>query len=377
MNQATAYRKSTMRRWYAICLVFSLCVVPLFVGAQQPGPSTPPRDVRDQETDSSGQRLVTAETHQAVDRGLAWLAEQQREDGSFWSRSRYRREVAITALAGMAFLSDGHHPNKGKYGAHVTRAVEFLLSRAQQNGLIHDQESGANGPMYGHGFATLFLAEVHGTAPDHVFGENAESDLRRTLRNAVKLIIVSQNSEGGWRYYPDSKDADISVTVCQVMALRAARNAGLAVPTETLDRAIAYVKKCQNSDGGFMYMLNPRGPSLFPRTAAGIVALQSAGIYEGQELEKGVAYLMRHLPRQHAIPYQNNYFYGHYYAIQAMWQVGGAHWTRWYPAIRDELLDQQRANGSWSDLSVCDEYGTAMALIILQLPNNYLPIFQR
>src|SRR5690606_18668848 len=153
----------------AVCLAFSLCVVPLFVGAQQPSPSTPPRDMRDQETDSSGQRLVTAETHQAVDRGLAWLAEQQREDGSFWSRSRYRREVAITALAGMAFLSDGHHPNKGKYGAHVTRAVEFLLSRAQQNGLIHDQDSGANGPMYGHGFATLFLAEVHGTAPDHVF----------------------------------------------------------------------------------------------------------------------------------------------------------------------------------------------------------------
>ena len=46
------------------------------------------------------------------------------------------------------------------------------------------------------------------------------------------------------------------------------------------------------------------------------------------------------------------------------------------PAIRDALLKRQNDDGSWSD-SIGSEYGTSMALIILQMPNNYLPIFQR
>src|SRR5690606_6767441 len=144
-----------------------------------------------------------------------------------------------------------------------------------------------------------------------------------------------QNDEGGWRYQPDSVEADISVTVCQVMALRAARNCGIAVPKETIDRAVDYVERCQNPDGGFMYQLIRRGESAFPRSAAGVVALQSAGVYEGRAVEKGIAYLARHLPRPGVFHYQVNYYYGHYYAAQAMWQAGGATWERWYSAIRD------------------------------------------
>ena len=59
-----------------------------------------------------------------------------------------------------------------------------------------------------------------------------------------------------------------------------------------------------------------------------------------------------------------------------MWIKGGAYWREWFPAVRDELIARQRADGSWMD-SICPEYGTAMATIILQMPNNYLPIFQR
>lgn len=330
---------------------------------------------RDRSADASGKRLVTPETQQAITGGLAWLAERQHEDGSFWSGPQYRREVAVTALAGMAFLSDGHLPNKGRYGRQVSQAIEFLLSRSQPNGLIYDRESASYGPMYGHGFSTLFLAEVYGTTPDE--------RIRSALASAVQLIIASQNEEGGWRYQPDSVEADISVTVCQVMALRAARNCGIAVPKETIDRAVDYVERCQNADGGFMYQLTRRGESAFPRSAAGVVALQSAGVYEGRVIEKGLAFLMRHLPRRGVFHYQSNYYYGHYYAVQAMWQAGGGDWERWYAAIRDEVLEQKRPDENsdqsvyWPDVTVCDEYGTAMALLILQMPNNYLPIFQR
>lgn len=311
--------------------------------------------------------LVTPATQGAIDRGLAWLASRQNEDGSFGSAGGYSRNAGVTGLIGMAFLSGGHTPDRGRYGEQVSRMVRFLLKNAQDNGLIVTPGAISHGPMYDHGFATLFLAEVYGMSP--------EPELREKLVKAVQRIIDSQNKEGGWRYMPVRADADMSVTVCEIMALRAARNAGIFVPNEVVDASIEYVKRAQNPDGGFMYMLSG-GPSQFPRSAGGMVALYSAGVYEGDEIEKGLEYLMQQTPRDDAFSRESHFFYGHYYAVQVMWQAGGEYWRKWYPAIHDALLAQQREDGAWAD-SICNEYGTAMASIILQMPNNYLPIFQR
>lgn len=310
--------------------------------------------------------MVTPAAAKAVGRGLAFLATRQHDDGSFGA-SGYSRNVAVCSLGGMAFMSSGSTPGRGPYGGVVNSCLDFVLEHTQDSGFITVQGSASHGPMYGHGFATLFLAEA--------YGMTMRSDIRDKLAKAVNLIINTQNSDGGWRYQPQRRDADISVTICQVMALRAARNAGLYVPNETIDRCIEYVKRSQNPDGGFMYMIQG-GQSAFPRSAAGIVALYSAGIYEGPELEKGLAYLMQHIPNKDGFNRESHYFYGHYYAVQAMWHAGGQHWNKWYPAIRDSLIARQREDGSWMD-SICQEYGTAMACIILQMPNNYLPIFQR
>lgn len=310
--------------------------------------------------------LIKPEHQQCIDSGLAFLAEQQHEDGSFGSGG-YARNVAVCGLAGMGFMSSGSTPGRGPYGNEVSLCVDFILENTQDGGFINVPGSSSHGPMYGHGFATLFLAEA--------YGMTMRADLREKLSKAVELIVNTQNADGGWRYLPQRRDADLSVTICQVMALRAARNAGLYVPHETITNCIEYVKKSQNADGGFMYMIQG-GQSAFPRSAAGIVALYSAGVYEGPEIEKGLAYLMESLPRGGIFNRESHYFYGHYYAVQAMWHAGGDYWDRWYPAIRDELVSRQQQDGSWSD-SICHEYGTAMACIILQMPNNYLPIFQR
>jgi uncharacterized protein YfaS (alpha-2-macroglobulin family) len=202
-----------------------------------------------------------------------------------------------------------------------------------------------------------------------------DAEVRDKLVKAVRLILDTQNEEGGWRYRPVRRDADISVTICQIMALRAARNAGIYVSNDAVDRCTDYVKRCQNPDGGFAYML-PGGESAFARTAAGVVALYSAGIYDGDELRRGLDYLAQRLPTDHSEGIESNFFYGHYYAALAMWQAGGDYWRRWYPAIRDVLLARRSDDGSWFD-QICPEYGTAMACLILQMPNNYLPIFQR
>jgi squalene cyclase len=328
--------------------------------AQQADPSANPS------ADATDALVVRPETQKAIDRGLGWLAARQNDDGSFGS-SGYSRNVAVVSLAGMAFLSGGHTPGRGEYGAQVSRAVAYVLAASDDSGFICQPEYTSHGPMYDHGFATLFLAECYGMSPD--------TAIREKLKQAVRLIVSTQNHEGGWRYQPKASEADISVTICQVMALRAARNAGIYVPNDTIDRCVDYVKRSQNADGGFMYMLTG-GPSRFPRSAAGVVALYSAGIYEGDEIKRGLEYLMQHMPTAEEFSRDSHTMYGQYYGVQAMWQAGGDHWQKWYPAVNDVLLKQQQEDGSWMDL-ICPEYGTAMACIILQMPNNYLPIFQR
>lgn len=345
--------------WLAILLTGS-------IGVNRAGGQEGSRDG----VEVSGREWVTPETGAAIEKGLAWLAEQQNEDGSFCSRGNFQGNVAITGLAGMSFLAAGHTPGRGRYGGTVSEAVGYILESTQPNGYIIEQEANYHGPMYGHGFAALFLAEVYGMSP--------RPEVRAKLEKAIGLIVDSQNDEGGWRYHPGSDEADISVTVCQVMTLRAARNAGLAVPKETIDRAVEYIRQCQLPDGGFRYRLVARRESRFPRSAAALVALYSAGIYEGQSVDQGLEYLMRFLPERNRFQRpETHYYYGQYYAVQAMWHAGGDYWRRWYPSVRESLLRRQRNDGRWPARKYCAEYGTAMALLVLQMPNNYLPIFQR
>jgi hypothetical protein len=341
-------------------LVSAACLAPVTGQAAPTLPKT---------VETSGMELITPAVQQSINRGLEYLAANQNEDGSLGSGSTYRRHVAVTALAGIAFLSAGNTPNRGKYGKNVEKIVQYLLECTDATGLISAPEHRQQNPMYGHGFATLFLAEV--------YGMTQRADIRDKLKLAVNLIVNTQNKEGGWRYFPVRREADISVTVCQIMALRAARNAGIFVPKSTVEACTKYVKSCQNADGGFMYQKLTNTQSIWPRTAAGLVALYSAGIYEGKEIEQGLKFLMNHMPRGELFRLEAFYFYGHYYAVQAMWHAGGQYWREWYPAIRDELLGRQVQDGSWPDITVNSEYGTAMACIVLQMPNNYLPIFQR
>lgn len=310
--------------------------------------------------------LIKPATEQAIQRGLAYLASRQNEDGSF-AGSGYARNAAVISIAGLAFLSSGDTPGRGTHGGAINRCINYILRVADETGFISLASAASHGPMYDHGFATLFLAEVYGMTPD--------SEVREKLSRAVRLIVQTQNHEGGWRYQPKPDEADISVTICQMMALRAARNAGLYVPNATVDRCVEYVKRCQNPDGGFMYTATG-GPSRFARSAAGLVALYSAGVYEGDEVKRGLEYLHQHTPKLDDFGADTHAMYGHYYAAQALWQAGGEPWKRWYPAIHDVLLKLQQKDGSWPDL-ISNEYGAAMACIILQMPNNYLPIFQR
>jgi hypothetical protein len=340
-----------------------------------------PSETRDSVPDGTASKgMITLEAEKAISRGLAYLASLTRQpNGAYFGTNAYSGNTAVTSLAGLAFMAAGHHPGRGAYGPIVTRALEDVLGHGERSpgrDFLHNANGTPHGPMYGHGFATLFLAEVSGMVP---LGRLRDR-VQQMLRKAVDLIVRSQNGEGGWRYYRDSIDADISVTICQIMALRAARNAGVYVQKSTVDRCVQYVKLCQDRKQGFFRYQKQGGndQQAFARTAAGVCALFAAGIYEGPEITLGLEYLKRNRNTPQNGWNDMHYFYGHYYAAQAMWTAGGSYWQEWFPWIRDQLVERQRelGNGAWRD-GICIHYGTAMACIILQIPNNYLPIMQK
>jgi hypothetical protein len=345
--------------------LMSATATPLAGDDAPPTASEAPSGSRD------SREMVNQRSEAAIAGGLAWLAAQQQRDGSFGTVSTYRGNVGVAGICGMAFLAAGSTPGRGPYGGTIDRCLDHILSCAQPSGFISEDRSADryHGPMYGHGFATLFLAEAYGATQREDAGE--------VLRRATRLIIDTQHEQGGWRYNPQPEVPDISVTVCMVMALRAARNCGIAVPKETIERSIDYVRRSQNNDGGFKYQLLRSAESKFPRSAAALVALYTSGVHEGDVVERGLEYMMQFRPSAQRFRDMQHFYYGHYYAVQAAWHAGGRYWEEWFPAVRDLLLDQQNRDGSWSDSYHGREYATAMSLLVLQTPNNLLPIFER
>ena len=367
----------------AATLIALALLSPQTARAQNDPPPTdqPPRqqtaDPNDQTERTSAENAaldneMTPALERAIADSLDALAELQREDGSFGG-TRYGSNAGITALACLAFMADGSTTNRGPHADHIKRGLEFILDNTNETGLIAGDTS--HGPMYGHGFAALFLGEVYGMTgggPDTELSARVHDALVR----AVRLIVRTQNDEGGWRYNPVPHDADVSVTICQIMALRSARNAGLEVPSQTIDRAVEYVRACQNNDGGFKYQLN-RGGSAWPRSAAGVASLFYAGIYEDDAIDQGLRYIRDNALPGATSPPGHYYYYGHYYAVQTMYLAGGDWWALWWPAIRDELISKRSPRGVWTDSAAGTAYATAMSLIILQMPKRYLPIFQK
>jgi hypothetical protein len=354
------------RALFVASLIVATAILPTSraIAQQTPSPTTRPGALSRPNVVRGDE--ITPAQQLAVERGLAFLASRQAANGSYGGDGM-GQQAAITALAGLAFMEAGNLPGRGKYGENVTHCVDAILGRCQESGLIAGDQS--HGPMYGHGFATLFLGEIYGMTGDEAVKER--------LQKAVRLIERTQNHEGGWRYQPAPLDADISVTICQVMALRAARDAGIKVDKSVIENSIRYVRNCQNADGGFSYQVR-QGPSGFARSAAGVASLYYAGIFEGDDITRGLTYISTFMPAKDAgasPETEAHYYYGNYYAVQAMFLAGGDWWATWYPAVRDQLIARQnRETGAWSgDFS--EEYATSMALIILQMPNRYLPVY--
>lgn len=308
-------------------------------------------------------------TREAVDRALAYLAARQNEDGSWTTPTTAGQpSPGIMALAVMAFYSAGHTARSGPYQHTVQAALHHIVSQAGADGLLaHANHQRA---MYDHGLACLALAESLGALQD----ADAEEQVRHAVVRAVDLIVRCQGPEGGWTYRAEPGSHDLSLTVTQVMALRAGRNGGLAVPEVTIERAVEYVRRCFDpSSGGFAY--EPGQPARFSMTAAGVAALQVCGATSGRDVmvEQGLAYLLQEKGR--FVAPLHHYYYGLYYAAQASFQAGGTFESTFQPSLVTDLVAQQKEDGRFEGIEEGPILATAMAVIVLAAPRRYLPLF--
>jgi Prenyltransferase and squalene oxidase repeat len=277
----------------------------------------------------------------------------------------------MTGFTLMAFQAAGHLPGEGEHGKNVALGMQFLLDQISPEGLIGNRNSGQY--MYTHGIAAISLGEL--------YGQTRSPTMRPKLDKMIRIIVASQNPEGGWRYRPVPTDADISVTVLQVVALRAAKNGGLDVPQKTIDAAVKYVKACQHpASGGFAYQPG-RDPG-FARTAAAIYSLQVCGLYDDPMVRDGSEYLIKNNAKN-----DQWFTYGNFYAAPAQYMIGGEVWTKWYANLRDLLLKNATPLPGglyyWEPKldsgmgGVGPTYSTAVYAMILAMPYHYIPLYQR
>lgn len=316
---------------------------------------------------------------QVIDGGLEWLAHTQSRLGH-WTANDGRYPTAMTAMAANTLLLEGSTATQGKYSENIRRAVDYLVSRSNQNGLIGDPARDDR-YTYGHGFSMLFLSQVLGEEEDAARREK----LIDVLTRAVEFTGRAQTDAGGWGYV-SAKDGggfdEGSTTITQVQGLRACRNAGIPVPKEIIDKAIAYIKNCTTEEGGVQYSSKGGGPR--PAiTAAAIACLFNAGEYDSKYVPKLLAYCEKNLDDVSQQGF-GHWHYAHYYYAQVKYREGGEIWRNYRDEIYAKLLGEatevelgDRQLYYWNQGYIGPVYTTSINLTILQLERAALPIYQR
>jgi hypothetical protein len=353
---------------------------------------------------------IPAEFRPCVDKGLEWLAKTQSKDGH-WEAFGGQYPLTMTGLSGMAMLMQGSTLREGKYKDHIRRAVDWLMARSMPNGMLGNPNipGEAGRYMYGHGYALLFLASV--------YGEEDEGERRRKLEDqltrAAKFTRDAQTERestrfkdpktgkmlklGGWGYISAKEGNNFdegSVTITQVQALRAARDAGIVVPEDAIQNAVNYLQESTNEQGGVIYSLAGGGggdgrPAL---TSAAISCGFSAGDYNSPLVKKWLTFARSVVQPVGDVRFAQHDEYTHYYYAQAIYKLGEDGYGKLFPESKEvdrlkwstyrahtfpKLKAAQTNDGSWTGGQVGPSFITAVHLAIMQLDNACLPIYQR
>jgi len=289
------------------------------------------------------------------------------------SHGRGSNGAAITGMGIMVFLASGEDPNFGKYSQNLRAAVRSIITA--QDGVTGYLGSS----MYHHGFGMLGLSEVYGVLDEDTlwdeFGNEARRSIGEALELAVRCAVTAQknNSWGGWRYSPTDNNSDTSVAGAVLMGLFAARNAGVKVPDECIDKAIDYFRKMTSSQGGVGYSGSSSGSTARKNLQAIASLVYAVGrrkdLKESQAVFRQTANNIEYSPTSYP-------FYFRYYMAQALFQGDFVAWGKWNAKTIRQLKAMQSDDGSFPS-SYGPAYGTSMSLLALALNYRFLPIYER
>jgi hypothetical protein len=258
------------------------------------------------------------------------------------------------------------------------------VRKALQN-LILQQDAGTGylgGSMYHHGFATLALAEAYGAVDDKQLwlDSSVPADQRRSLGEALELAVRTsltsqdKNSVGGWRYGPNSTDADTSVSGAILVSLLAARNAGIEVPDKNIDKAISYFKSMTSKSGQVAYAGGLGG---YDESQARVSIAALVYAISGQKELAEFKACADFLKSRGSVKMGEHYAeYTSYYKAQALFQADTEAWEKWNKQLINELKQSQKSDGRF-DGSFGPQVATSMSLLSLALNFRFLPIYER
>jgi hypothetical protein len=314
---------------------------------------------------------IPRDVREIYDRGLKWLVTQQADDGA-WRGPQ--QGAGVTGLCLMCFLASGEDPNFGLYSTPIRKALRNIISK-------QDASTGyLGGSMYHHGFAMLALAEAYGAVDERTLWPDGDAGGKRSIGQALELAVRTavtsqkKNSFGGWRYSPDATDADTSVSGSILVGLLAARNAGIEVPDESIDRAIAYYKSMTADSGQVAYAGGLGGfDESIARISIGSLVFAVSRRKDIPQYEATVRYLKERLDQTAPGHYLE---YTRYYEAQALFQGDVEAWAKWNELLIRSIKETQRPDGSIPG-QFGPELGTSMSLLALALNYRFLPIYER
>lgn len=319
--------------------------------------------------------VVPRDVREIYEKGLNYLASVQTDDGSFGSGAY--AGPGVTGLAVMTFLASGEDPNFGIYSGPIRKGIrQIIQSQDASTGILGG--IGGHTSMYNHGFAMLALAEAYGAVNERTLWQGGEASNQRgigeALELAVRAAVTSQkkNQYGGWRYGPDARDADTSVSGAVMVGLLAARNAGIEVPDEAIDRGVAYFKSMTSPSGQVAYSGVGGFDDSVPRKSIGCLVYAIARRKDMPEFKSTLASLVNQL-QQPPGPYKS---YALYYQAQALFQGDVEAWEKWNKQLIRDLKESQADDGSFPG-----QYGveveTSLSLLAMALNFRFLPIYER
>lgn len=314
---------------------------------------------------------ATAQSEEAVELGLAWLAKVQNDDGS-WTydgtrgisdsrKGHGQYTLGTTGLATLAFLGAGYtHEGKSKYASTIRKALDWMLKRQDEFGDFQWET------FYEQGIATMAICEAYGMTRD--------GRLRHPAQKGIDFVVKNMAKNGGYGYRGPGDD--VHVTSFQVMAAKSGVLAKLTVPKEALTTYLRYYDDSLNPNGTTGYSSGRQsGSPASARTALGLFCRFFLGVGPKDPIMQKIAKVVFQAGPQTRDVFQT------YYGTYAMFQMGGDYWKKWNEKFRDPVVALQVkegedkgswASGSWhSGGRVCT---TAVYIMALEVYYRFLPI---